>query len=523
MTIFQSRIKERKLIPSLQEIQNLSLSRKITIIIILTTTLAIILSSCAFLWLAWYSLRDSAKSDAIGLAGAIGNSSTAALLFDDSKSASEIISAFSSDPRVLQAALYDKKDSILAVYRKDFEAEGDWPAKAQPESAYFEKNTLVIFRPIIMDKERIGCLYLQISLESLQSLFNRMIVVIMIIAGSALLFTYFLSSRLQALVSKPILDLAETVKSISSRKNYSIRAEKSGQDEVGDLIDGFNEMLELIQKRDEALRKHSNDLALRSAEVSAINEQLTAAKELSEKASKAKSEFLAKMSHELRTPLNAIIGYSELLKEEMEEHDEAIFLQDVGKINIAALHLLTLINNVLDISKIEAGKMELHLETFNIRVLIHEVVSTIHDIVERNANQLKVTFADDPRTMTTDPVKLKQILLNLIGNAAKFTTQGHIDLFVHRTAKDNGHDWVFFKIKDTGIGIPEEHQEKLFQSFSQADSSTASKYGGTGLGLAITHRFVELMGGEISVESIQGSGSTFEIKLPVDFSSAQKI
>ncbi len=494
-------------------IGNLSLSKKIKGIILISTSLALILSSCSFVWLAWYSLRDSVKMDAIGLAEAIGSNCTAALLFNDSTSAREIISALASDLRIQKAVLYKKNHSVLATYRREDPRVSKSPPPSQPEATYFQRGSLIVFRDISMDRELLGRIFIQISLDSLYSLFTKVAVIIGIIAGGVLFLTYFVASRLQNLVSKPVLDLAQTVKSISRQRNYGIRAPKTAQDEVGDLIDGFNEMLGQIQERDETLHRHSKNLALRSAEVSAINAQLSIAIEKAEQGSKAKSEFLAKMSHEFRTPLNAIIGYSELLKEEMEDTQEQGYLVDLDRIHTAAKHLLTLINDILDISKIEAGKMELHPETFDVRQIINEVLSTMRDLVEKNGNQLIVEYIDEPGLMMSDPVKLRQILLNLIGNSGKFTQQGRVELKVGRFV-DNGSNWLRFQVKDTGIGISPEDQKKLFQTFTQADGSTTRKYGGTGLGLAITQRFVHMMGGQITVESSPGQGSTFELWLP---------
>jgi signal transduction histidine kinase len=489
-------------------IRNLSLRNKIHSIVILSTSLALILSSVSFLWLAWHSLRDSALLDAVGLAEAIGNNCTAALLFNDTKSAREIIGAFASDHRVLEAAVYRQNGMMLASYRRQGSGIPWIPLTTRPEGSQFLKGSMTVFRDINMDREKIGSIYIRIGLDSLESLFTKIVLIMAVIAACAFLFTTIISSRLQKLVSKPVLDLAETVKSISKNKNYSIRANKTAQDEVGDLIDGFNEMVEQIHKRDEALQRHS-------AELSVINARLSDAIIKAEQASSAKSEFLANMSHEFRTPLNAIIGYSELMKEEMEETDEREFLADLDRIHKAARHLLALINNILDLSKIEAGKMEIHPELLEVSQLIDEVLGTVRELVEKNGNQLTLNYENDPAKMVTDPIKLKQILFNLIGNSGKFTHNGQVTLHVCRLAKEH-RNWLRIRVQDTGIGISNEDQKKLFQIFAQADGSTTRKYGGTGLGLAITQRFVHMMGGKITVESTLGCGSTFELELPAE-------
>ncbi|MFQ5761367.1 MAG: ATP-binding protein, partial [Acidiferrobacterales bacterium] len=243
--------------------------------------------------------------------------------------------------------------------------------------------------------------------------------------------------------------------------------------------------------------------------------QLRKAKELAEAATQAKSSFLANMSHELRTPLNAIIGYSEMLQEEAEDLGQEGFLPDLNNIHIAGKHLLSLINDVLDLSKIEAGKTEVFLETFDVPTVIRDVVATIRPLIEKNANTLQVDCADDLGTIHADLTKVRQALFNLLSNASKFTEHGTITLEAAREVV-NGGPWISFQVRDTGIGMTPEQMEKLFQAFSQADASTMRQYGGTGLGLAISRKFCQMMGGDITVESVFGQGSTFTIQLPAE-------
>jgi PAS domain S-box-containing protein len=239
-----------------------------------------------------------------------------------------------------------------------------------------------------------------------------------------------------------------------------------------------------------------------------ITELLKARRE-AEAASRAKSQFLASVSHELRTPLNAIIGYSELLKEEIADLGVAQLAGDLTRIEASGRLLLALINDILDLSKIEAGKMEIHAETFALGPLLDEVTATVGPLVEKRANTLVVEGAADVGQLHADRTKLTQMLLNLLSNASKFTERGTITLGVRRT---NG--LMEFVVRDTGIGMTQEQMGRLFQAFSQAEASTASKYGGTGLGLAITRRFSELMGGGVTVSSTPGAGSVFTLTLP---------
>ena len=243
-----------------------------------------------------------------------------------------------------------------------------------------------------------------------------------------------------------------------------------------------------------------------------ITEMLRARRE-AEDANTAKSQFLASMSHELRTPLNAIIGYSEMLQEDAQAKGQDAFVPDLEKIHAAGHHLLTLINDVLDLSKIEAGKMELYLETFDVRTVIDEVAMTVTPLITRNGNQLDLRCSDDLGSMRSDVTRVRQVLLNLLSNASKFTEQGTITLAARRETDPDG-DAIVFEVHDTGIGVTEEEMARLFQAFSQADASTTSRFGGTGLGLAISRMFCHMMGGDVAVESEVGKGSTFTVRLP---------
>ncbi len=252
----------------------------------------------------------------------------------------------------------------------------------------------------------------------------------------------------------------------------------------------------------------------RSAELSRQKDAAEVAKAAAELANRAKSQFLANMSHELRTPLNAIIGYSEMLTEEATDLGEPAMVADLAKINGAGKHLLALINDVLDLSKIEAGRMDLYLEPFSVRSMVNDVVTTMGSLVRKNNNALVVGVADDVGEMRADLTKVRQTLFNLLSNSCKFTEAGTLTLTADRAADADGRAWVTFRVADTGIGMTEAQLAKLFEAFSQADPSTTRKYGGTGLGLAITRRFCRMMGGDVTATSVPGQGSTFEVRLP---------
>ena len=264
-----------------------------------------------------------------------------------------------------------------------------------------------------------------------------------------------------------------------------------------------------LRERTNAAIRLAKDLIVQLEEKSV---ELEASSVRAEAASGAKSRFLANMSHELRTPLNAIIGYTELLQEEDEGRRTGI-APDLEHIRSASLHLLSLIDDVLDIAKIEAGRMTLYLEHFDVEALIEDVIKTVQPLARRNDNALEVELANDLGEMHSDLTRLRQMLLNVLGNASKFTEHGVITLAVRREHGSSG-DELIFAVRDTGIGMSEGEQSRLFQPFSQADPSTTRRYGGSGLGLVITKRFAEQMGGTIQVDSRTGAGTTFTIRLP---------
>jgi len=238
--------------------------------------------------------------------------------------------------------------------------------------------------------------------------------------------------------------------------------------------------------------------------------ELAAARDAADEANRTKSSFLANMSHELRTPLNAIIGYSEILQEDAADKDDKAPIDDLQKIESAGRHLLGLINNILDLSKIEAGKMDVFIEPVDIQALLKEVLSIVKPLTDKNENVIEVICPAEIGSFRSDQTKVKQCLLNLLSNANKFTSKGTLTLTVAR--EDNF--WVCFRVSDTGVGMTEEQLGRLFEAFSQADVSTTKRFGGTGLGLAITKHFCTMLGGDVKVESTPGTGSTFTIRLP---------
>jgi signal transduction histidine kinase len=288
---------------------------------------------------------------------------------------------------------------------------------------------------------------------------------------------------------------------------YNRELERKVQERTAELQQARDELEHKVEERTAQLL--ATNLELKSATEEAQN-----ARKIAEEANNTKSQFMANMSHELRTPLNAIIGYSEMLGEEALEANLNEYYEDLQKIYRAGKNLLGLINDVLDISKIEAGRMEVFPETMNLNELFKDVVNTARPLMENNHNQLVIDAPHDLGEMYSDVTKVRQILLNLLSNAAKFTEHGEVRVSIVREQRID-QEWVRFTVQDTGIGITNEQMAKLFKPFTQADASTTRRYGGTGLGLAITKSFTEIMGGKITSSSVPGQGSIFCVELPV--------
>jgi len=480
--------------------RQLSIKGKLTLLTMLTSGVALLISVTLFGIYDVRSIRQNMARDLQTLADVIGDSAISSLEFDDPEAAAKTLAPLENKPGVLAAAIFDKDDKVVAAYRRAGLPPGPQP-KRQADGYRFLQGRLEVFRPIHRGEERLGTIYFQADLSELRALVRRYADMGAAILLGALLAAFVLASRLQRVIAQPILDLAKTTRLVSESKDYSIRVTKESGDEIGDLIDRYNEMLGQMEQHEKELK--------------AMNAQLRESQEQALAATEAKSQFLANMSHELRTPLNAIIGYSEMLQEEATDSGYEGAIPDLKKINGAGKHLLTLINDILDLSKIEAGKMDLYLETFDLKELLEDVVATTRLLVQKKRNVLVTNLSPFLGTMRSDLTKVRQALFNLLSNASKFTETGTITLDASRA-----EGWVTLKVSDTGIGMTPEQLNRIFQAFSQADTSTVRKYGGTGLGLAITRHFCRLMGGDVTVASEAGKGSAFTIRLPAELREA---
>jgi signal transduction histidine kinase/AmiR/NasT family two-component response regulator/HPt (histidine-containing phosphotransfer) domain-containing protein len=480
-----------------QRLIDLPIRKKLMLIITVTAVTVLVISTLAFVANEIVDTWHSSLKDLSTTAQIIGSNSTAALAFNDEAAGIDILGALRSSRWIESACLYDAKGAVFARYSRagaarkpamrPREVSGISPFPEGSSQRSFRSGWhLHLVREIVVDGERVGAILIIKDMREINANIARYLAIAGAIIALSGMVAVYLASRFHTVVSRPVAGMMDTMTKVAATGDYSMRTEKLGNDELGCLADGFNEMLRRTEEGTSALE---------------------IAKSQAEAASRAKSLFLANMSHEVRTPLNGIVGILKLMEatplneKQLRYVDVAITASDT---------LLCVINDILDFSKIEAGRLELESMNFSVLDLVGRVVQMFADRTSQKGIELLVfPHPELPDRVRGDPNRLAQVLINLVGNAIKFTETGSVTIRVFLEAGGAEHAMLRFTVTDTGIGISEEQKRRLFQAFSQGDASTTRRFGGTGLGLAICKNIVELMEGSIGVESVPGAGSTF--------------
>lgn len=510
-----------------------SIRAKLTGLMVLVSTLMLVILAGSIFAIEILAYRHALVDKIASLAEVVGENVHESMALNRKQQADEILRTLSREPNLRAAFLFRDEKPFARYLRLAGSEQQAIPYQPCPlldravsctqPDYYFSLNHLGYVLPIYVGKELKGQLYLQSGLDDLYARLLQLGAVVVFLLLLAVGLALLLSDRLQAVVTRPILDLAESMSRVTESSDFSIRLTTERRDETGDLIRGFNEMLSQLQLRDgqleahrlnleEMVRERTEQLQQTNQELLNTVDQLDRARAAAEEANLAKSQFLANMSHEIRTPMIGVLGMTELLFGTGLNDKQQQLAQTVFKSGEALLEIL---NDLLDFSKIEAGKLELSQGDFDLRETIEEVVGLMTEKGRSKGLQLQIETDEQlPVLLRGDAGRLRQILLNLVGNAIKFTDRGEVTVRARLLSTSQRQALVELEVEDTGVGIPEIAQKTIFETFTQVDDSVTRRYGGTGLGLAIVRQLAGLMGGDVGVSSRMGEGSRFWVQLP---------
>ena len=485
--------------------QSPSLRGKLMTITILGSLLTAVIAAAAFTYWDLERFWEQTNVEVTALANVVGDQVRPALTLNDAKAAGEILASLRSDGRIREAVLYGARGDCFASFRRK---PGPWCDPRGKDGILRNASTITVSRPITADGERAGTIRLVANVPSVTWVMYQYLRGAALIIVLKLLMAAVLVTILQYHVARPILAIAKTARQMAESHDFRQRVRVDSADEVGVLASSFNTMLDEIARRDGQLEQQRQRLEREVLKRSLVNLELRGAKDKAEEAVRLKGEFLANMSHEIRTPLNGVTGMITLALDRCEDREAR---EHLAIAKSAALSLTGILNDILDLSRLEAGKLKVESVVFNLREMVRDCLWIFGQAVREKNLRLTVDVAADcPEHVLGDPVRFRQVLINLVGNAVKFTLEGEVCVAVSRPAPQ----MLRLEVRDTGIGVPKDKLNAIFEAFIQADGSHTRRFGGSGLGLAITKRLVTLMGGQVTAESEVGKGSVFSVVLP---------